>query len=130
MREILFKAKRVDNGERVEGYLMDENYINIPFNDDSVGGRFDEPIEVVPSTVCQYTGLTDKNGKKIFENDIVNCASEECCGYIAWNESEAAFYFCVLLEDGCYEEEYIYDYVDELEVIGNKFNNPELLEVE
>lgn len=81
-------------------------------------------------TLCQCTGLKDKNGKLIWENDIANCLTEECCGYICWNESEAGFYFNVLLEDGTYEEEHIYDYVDCMEVIGNIFDNPELLEKE
>ena len=73
------------------------------------------------------TGLKDKNGNLIWENDIVNCLAEECCGYIGWNEDEAGFYFNVLLEDGTYEEEHIYDYVDCMDVIGNVFDNPELL---
>lgn len=81
-------------------------------------------------TLCQCTGLKDKNGKLIWENDIANCLTEECCGYICWNESEAGFYFNVLLEDGTYEEEHIYDYVDCMDVIGNIFDNPELLESE
>lgn len=59
---------------------------------------------------------------------IVNCLAEECCGYIGWNEDEAGFYFNVLLEDGTYEEEHIYDYVDCMEIIGNTFDNMELLE--
>lgn len=83
--------------------------------------------EVDPSTICQCTGLKDKNDKLIWENDIVNCLTEECCGYIGWNESEAGFYFNVLLEDGRFEEEHIYDYQDGIEVIGNIFDNPELL---
>lgn len=70
-REILFRGKRVDNGEWVEGYLMDENYINVPFNDNDVNGRFDDPVEVEPETVCEYTGLNDENDRKIFEGDIV-----------------------------------------------------------
>lgn len=83
--------------------------------------------EIDPSTICQCTGLKDKNGNLIWENDIVNCLAEECCGYIGWNEDEAGFYFNVLLEDGTYEEEHIYDYVDCMDVIGNVFDNPELL---
>ena len=86
-------------------------------------------VEVDPATICKCTGIKDKNGKLIWENDIVNCLTEECCGYIGWNESEAGFYFNVLLEDGSFEEEHIYDYQDCIEVIGNTFDNPELLEV-
>lgn len=81
-------------------------------------------------TLCQCTGLKDKNGNLIWENDIVNCLTEECRGCIGWNESEAGFYFNVLLEDGRFEEEYIYDYQDGIEVIGSIFDNPELLESE
>lgn len=77
MREILFKAKIKNWRELpkekqwVEGYLMDENYINTPFNDYDAHGRFDDPIEIDPDTICQYTGLVDKNDKKIWKNDIV-----------------------------------------------------------
>lgn len=67
MRNNLFKAKRQDNREWVTGYLMDENYINVPFNDDDACGRFDEEYEIDTSTVCMNSGLMDVDA---FENDI------------------------------------------------------------
>nr|DAU48350.1 MAG TPA: YopX protein [Bacteriophage sp.] len=124
----LYRAKRKDNGEWVQGYLYgiwEKRYILWGMTND-----IPNMIEVDPSTICRCTGLEDKNGKLIWENDIVNCLTEECCGYIGWNESEAGFYFNVLLEDGRFEEEHIYDYQDGIEVIGNIFDNPELLESE
>ena len=68
----LYRANRMGNGEWVEGFLMDDSYINMPFNDNDVGGRFDDPVEIDQSTICQCTGLKDKNGKLIWENDVVD----------------------------------------------------------
>jgi uncharacterized phage protein (TIGR01671 family) len=79
--------------------------------------------------LMQYTGLKDKNGVEIYEGDICNCREYECFGKVEWNNEEAGFYFCVVMEGGGFEEERLYDYVDELEVIGNIYENPDLLEV-
>lgn len=129
----LFRAKRVDDGEWATGSLITCEDGTCKIATSCLEGKADEPIlvcayDVDRDTICQCTGLKDKNGKPIWENDVVNCLTEECCGYIGWNESEAGFYFNVLLEDGRFEEEHIYDYQDGIEVIGNIFDNAELLE--
>lgn len=118
MREILFKAKRKDNGEWVEGGYFSEPYTDkkyiIRWN--SFGLGFNEFIEVAPDTLCQYTGLTDKNGQKIWENDML--------GHI-FNRVEFV--------DGAYcvnGDRPLCFIAKECKVIGNIFDNPELLEVE
>jgi len=75
MREILFKAKRKDNGKWIEGYYQKRydllgNEEHLIFHADSY--KVWEYAEVDPETLCQFTGLTDKSNKRIWENDIVN----------------------------------------------------------
>lgn len=92
MREILFKAKRLDNGEWVEGFYccigpvgQEKHYI-IPMYASAFYG-----VEVDPSTVCEYTGLKDKNGKRIFEGDNVYDPHENSIYTVEWNENNAIF---------------------------------------
>ena len=127
-REILFKAKRIDNGEWVEGSIvMDQSRLDIfkyRIQPIESGVLYAPPID--PDTLCQYTGLTDKNGKKIWENDIVELPDEEGYFTCKWEEDAARF---VMNGDGLtvdFDNYWSY----QTEVIGNIFDNPELLEVE
>ena len=123
MREILFKAKRKDNGEWVEGDAIHEP-IGMSIRHEKNGMSVRVPVD--PETLCQYTGLTDKNGKKIWENDILELPGEDGYFVCEWQEDTARF---VLNGEGLtvdFDNYWSY----EVEVIGNIFDNPDLLEVE
>ena len=130
MREILFKAKRLDNGEWIEGYLLfigDKAYIVCDAETMCMDGEntdlyATEWYEVNKDTICQYTGLTDKNGNKIWENDVVK--DNVIFGTVVWDEKNARFMIDDI-NDGLQEYS---DWWHEVEVIGNIFGNPELLE--
>ena len=115
MREILFRGKRKKGDKRwVEGNLL-HGYFGFGITNRYYAGS---SFEVVPETVGQYTGLTDKNGKKIFEGDIVKISNDEI--------------FEVKYEDGGFTAGLFlgdWDY-GHVEVIGNIYDNPELMEVE
>ena len=131
----LYRAKRTDNGEWVEGCLLiiDDSEYRIATS--CLQGDVKELLnvcayEVDPSTICQCTGLKDKNGKKIWENDVVEAWSQGRCAigkikhridgtwimYPAWQNGE--MWYLLPNDDG----------ITTVEVIGNIFDNPELLE--
>ena len=146
MREILFKAKRIDNGEWVEGtpiFYKDGSMTLIDVNEyKSVGYHILNNGHLDRNTLCQYTGLTDKNGNKIWENDILS--DDDMLSVVRWDEEEARFVIDDYGTKGCLMEygfdecmgEYgvvdTYGFDDfcsmkSFEVIGNIFDNPELL---
>lgn len=115
MREIIFRGKRIDNGQWIYGYPVKypdgEIFIYTPYS----------TWKVIPETVGQYTGLTDKNGKKIFEGDMVRDADTGKIFEIIYSrhmflryEREPMYMFYTL--DG-----------DVIEVIGNIYDSPELV---
>lgn len=149
MREILFKAKRIDNGEWVEGHLFDNGFgekekryfvgtfIIKKYNGtacdkwNTTGIYF---YEVDPETLCQFTGLCDKNGNKIWENDIFQYTDGTMVtqkDLIEYNETHASFVRLRNTEKLGLQ----YLWIDEAtcnhgEVIGNIFDNKELLQEE
>ena len=88
MREILFRGKRADNGEWTEGYFF-KSWDKV-FLLWGMTGDCPNMEEVIPETVGQFTGLCDKNGKKIFEGDIVE-SPNGTQGFIEWQNAECAF---------------------------------------
>lgn len=119
----LFKAKRIDNGEWVQGYLYgiwEKRYILWGMTND-----VPNMIEVDPSTICQCTGLKDKNDKLIWENDVVKINNSKANTLITFRDFEI---ICTIPNEKYYKHRLEYD--TEYEVIGNIFDNPELLESE
>jgi len=133
MREILFRAKR-KNGTWIEGNLLfypDVNQAYIHTGDYYHGGA----VEVDRNTIGQYTGLLDKNGKRIFEGDVVvydNSPYNAYCspqkGVIVWRNGTLCFkvkpYKCVMYRALCTDD----FFAAKCEIIGNNHDNPELME--
>ena len=135
MREIIFRGKRIEDGEWVEGcltrYSQEMSYITVDLLEQEV-------YQVHTETVGQYTGLLDKNSKKIFEGDIINWSArlkykstgevmktrKRCV--VEWRKVKAAFTLRSFSIPNGMEAMYMSDY----EVIGNIHDNPELLEVQ
>lgn len=139
MREILFRAKRVGDDEWVEGCYTECNGKTFIGIDISISiDEFEvfctsiiRWIEVDLETLCQFTGLCDKNGKRIWENDVVwlVCDGKEHIYQIVWDNSELDFKATKGEENYGTNYEYLLC-CDEIEVIGNIFDNKELLQEE
>ena len=114
MREILFRGKRADNGEWVEGYFYEEIGSFIKERASSVSTN---THLVDPTTVGQYTGLLDKNGKRIFEGDVVDAVRS---GDETWR--------CVVSDIRKIPAEMCGSNVKSMDIVGNIHDNPELLE--
>lgn len=148
MREILFRGKRIDNGEWVIGDFLKAYCVYVGYEASSAiydGKRF---YEVIPETIGQFTGLTDKNGVKIFEGDIVKWTF----GKHYWEaiiqgvpNSQSINLYAIETFHNCTKdaelEEYTYERSDSrqgsrnditylsprVEITGNIHDNPELL---
>ena len=132
MRDILFRGKSIFDGEWLQGDLFHRN-------DEFLINNYQKGfnIAVKPETVGQFTGVTDKNGKKIFEGDIVNEKHEGncvvrysrhdlwCCG-CCFDSHESVGFYLDTEGNGAYSDDEAWH---DIEVIGNIHDNPELLEV-
>lgn len=128
----LFKAKRKDNGEWVQGALLlhDTDAATI-FNQHPADGSL-QGFEVDPSTLCQCTGLKDKNGKRIWENDIVRDKHGNFYKAFWQNNYYQSSWICIKSAKLPIGAKWSLWNIKsfEIEVVGNIFDNPELLESE
>ena len=133
MREILFRGKCIDGSGWVEGFYRE---YKMPLcwqheaQQDGINYFIDEKDSntsnyVLPETVGQYTGLKDSNGKRIFEGDILKEKCHNILFLVEWSD-ESLCYFIKTLKGG---RDYLCDIWDR-DVIGNRWDNPELLEVQ
>jgi uncharacterized phage protein (TIGR01671 family) len=137
MDRYLYKAKRLDNGEWVQGVPFkvegkwvllindNENLLRVHYIEENMWTAEIYAIEVDASTICQCTGLKGKNGKLIWENDIVKINNSKGNVLITFGDFEI---ICTIPNEKYYKHRLEYD--TEYEVVGNIFDNPELLESE
>jgi len=132
MRDIIFRAKRTDSGEWVEGYYAhlsngkkQSDRIYTGYAETDCEDFYPDWYEVDPCTVCEWTGLVDKNGNKIWENDILRQKKSGVYGLP----------FFVIFDDGSFmwrenkRTDFIYQSIcDTCEIISNVFDNPDLVD--
>ena len=136
IREVIFRGKRADNGEWIEGDLLQIKYYNKPIIECKIMPQtpVSSAYPVFSETIGQFTGLTDKNGVRIFEGDICRFKrfNDVHVGKIIFNETTASFVMKYQSIVGAYGEKATHKMLlsvcDDIEVIGNIHDNPELLE--
>ena len=130
------RAKRIDNGEWIDGYYvcLNENchLIYTGYAETDCGDYYPDSFEVIPETVGECTTLHDKNGKLIFEGDIVKDKESGLLGKVIFATAADGFdgmtgFMVDDVDDGLQNYNGFWHLV---EIIGNEFDNPELLEVE
>ena len=136
MREILFRGKRIDNGEWLEGSFLNDRdgsfYIcpavsDISYGDGGNRRRIGCWYKVDPSTVGQYTGLKDKNGNRIWEGDIVRCGTGRICKVTFFISPGVSGFDLVPIGGFDAPPPHKWSLFADTEVIGNIMDNPELL---
>jgi len=128
-RDILFRAKRVNGGKWLESMTISRGTIKRKAHDIFMEISPDKWVGIIPETVGQFTGLTDKNGNKIFEGDIlkINHNSEYKNPLLCeWDSYNACFKFT---DKNDYDCAYYLNQKDlsQNEITGNVFDNPKLL---
>lgn len=142
-REILFRAKAINrdddngyyrtsykNGDWVCGLvtkLFDDQFENLPAEMTNLNGV--SRIEVDHNTICQYTGQNDRHDNKIFENDIVKAIVDSMTMLVRWDDENSKYVLDDYTSDGVLMDTYEFrDFLNrDLEIIGNVFDNPELI---
>ena len=142
MRESLFKAKRIDNGKWVEGYVVHKRGLYFIYDIVNSESCRQNNYEIDQETLCQFTGLCDKNGKKIWEGDIISYQrdNDDCpfpnkdtkkrFGKVFYQGFRSTFAIGMGRNGSRSINDDLWKYVqngNRVEVIGNRFDNPELL---
>nr|DAZ62840.1 MAG TPA: YopX protein [Caudoviricetes sp.] len=133
-RKIKFRGKMLDSDDFVYGYYIHSELPNEIFEHKIYCADVNRLIDVKEETVGQYTGLHDKNGKEIYEEDVVKITNKNSkvipikplIAQIVWSEEYLAYILITTSVKDAFEN--LGDYIDyDIEVIGNIYDNPELL---
>ena len=132
MREILFRGKRVDDGEWIYGHYVHQYGSDMIYLPDGVDHEYGfDYYHIDTETVGQFTGLTDKNGKRIFEGDIVRSCEYDDIYFVKYcaDNNYPAFDVVPEINVECNGLSHLY-FAEGMEVIGNIHDNPDYLKGE